>query len=135
MLWCFIGGIDTGEAFNFSSAGFFIEPLGITLFADFQRCVDENLNKLPVGHQLPDEIAVGLVRGDESRAGNETGIGKQFGHLSNSADVFGPVLRRKTKVLVEPHPDIVSVEEIGVFPYLMQLVVDRIGNGALATPA
>ena len=60
----FINCVNTGEIFQFTRAGFFIQPLRIALLADLQRGIDEDFNKAVLADALAHELplnGIGLV--------------------------------------------------------------------------
>ena len=71
---CFVWVIDTGEAFDFASACFFVQAFGVALFSFVQWAVNKDFEEGDVGFfvELADGIALGSVGADEAGDGEDT---------------------------------------------------------------
>jgi hypothetical protein len=89
-----VGVRNTGELWNFTSAGLLVESLDITLLADFERCGDVALVELEAGSlvELLGKITVLGIRRDEGDKDDDAGHVEELGDFGDSSDVLGTVL-------------------------------------------
>src|SRR5690606_13792175 len=84
--------VDAGESLDFASTGFGIHPLHITLFADFQRGVDKNLDKSVGSDHVPNVVTSCSV-GADCGADDRTPVPCQFSsNETDAANVDIPVI-------------------------------------------
>src|SRR3546814_7106827 len=93
-----------------SDLGLGVQALDVTLFGDFQRRVDEDLDELAVLEQLARHPPLCPERGNEADQHDQAGIDHEPRGLGYATDVFHPVLIGKTQVLVQPVPDVVAID-------------------------
>src|SRR5690606_12525585 len=83
----------------FAGAGFLVQPLRITAFADFQRRVDEDFDKVPCRSGLldllPRPLAIAAVRTDEGCDRDQASGDEQLADRSDAANIFLPIFGRK----------------------------------------
>src|SRR3546814_4792858 len=96
-----------------SDLGLGVQALDVTLFGDFQRRVDEDLDELAVLEQLARHPPLCPERGNEADQHDQAGIDHEPRGLGYATDVFHPVLIGKTQVLVQPVPDVVAIQDVG----------------------
>ena len=89
-----VGVRNTGEFWNFTSAGLLVESLDITLLANFERCGDVALVELEAGSlvELLGKITVLGIRRDEGDKDDDAGHVEELGDFGDSSDVLGTVL-------------------------------------------
>lgn len=126
---------DSGEVFDFSGACFGIKPFRVALLAHFHRHVEVDLDEFSLRSDVPREVAVGTVRGNEGGDANETRFGKESGYLANAADVFFAVSRRKAEVRAKAMAHVVAVEHESVFALGKQIAFELDGDCGLARGA
>lgn len=79
---------DAGKLFNLSGASFLVQTLGIALLGLFDRNIDKDFDKrqwgidvFGVGVEVPGELSVGFVGGDEGGEGDGGAVREEFGDL------------------------------------------------------
>ena len=82
--------------------------------------------------QRPDLVPVGLVRADETRQRNCTGIAEELCDFANAADVFLAIFLGKSEILVYPQANVVAIEAIGQFAHREQRPLQCNRDRALA---
>src|ERR1043166_1662850 len=117
----FIGGGYSGEFFDLIGARPYVEPFRIPGFANFERGIDEYLDKSPLRHDLPNEFTMRAVGRDESGDTNQSRISKQPGHLADPADVLLAIGRGKSQIRAEPVAHVVAIEQVSMFAEVEQL--------------
>ena len=137
-----IRGTDAGKFRNLALAGLLVQTLGVTLLSDLNRDIDPDLNERNARLatrtfslvQRAGEVTVRTVRRDEASDGNGAGVGKQFGHLGDAADVFLAVLRGEAEIFVEAEADVVAVETVGALAvgFADQGLFESDGDGRFA---
>ena len=118
--------------FSWPLDGASIEPLRVTPCAFLERRVDEDLHELAVRHHLPRHPPLGAERRDEGDDHDKSRIGHQPCHLGHPADVLDAVGVREPEVAVQPVPDIVAVEDVGVAALRVQLLLEEVRDRRLA---
>ena len=102
--WGFVRIVDAGEPFDFPCPGFLVQALRVALLAHRQWCIHKHLDEVtgrPTRfNNTPHGITIGLIGTDESSQYQHAGLAEKIGHGTNTADVFGSVLRSKA----EPKP-------------------------------
>ena len=109
-----VGGGDAGKVGDLPGTGFFIEALGIAIFADLQVALYEDFDEVAVVEQGPDPLAILLVGGDEGGDDDGAGVGEQLGHLAHPADVLLPVSGGEAEVTIQAVADVVAIQGVGV---------------------
>ena len=127
--------VDTGEAFDLTGAGLFVQAFRVACLARFERCLDVYFDELAHRNQLANVVAVLAIGRNERGRRQDAGIGHQSCDLADAADILGSVLGREAEILVEAMAHVVAIEQVGVDPHLVQLVLHRVGDGALARAA
>src|SRR5690554_598175 len=130
-----VGGGNAGEVLDLTCPRFLIQAFRVPVFASVQRGVHEHLDELAGGEQVAYQAAVAGEGADEGAENNQAGIGKQFAHLANAADVLYPVVVGETQILAQAMAHVVAVQQEGVIAPLVQSNVQGIGDGGLATAA
>ena len=94
----FVGRGNAGEILDLIGPRLGVKALGIALFADLQRRVDDRLRRTcPPASDLPHHVAVRAVGRNERRDANERRIGKQSGRFADAPDVLLAVAGEKPK--------------------------------------
>jgi hypothetical protein len=125
---------DPGELLDLAGARLLVEALHVALLADLDRAVDEDLDEIAGLHERAHLVAVGPIRRDEGRDGDDAGVGEELRDLADAPDVLGAILGREPEILVQAVPDVVAVEDVGADAALGEplLEVDRDGGLARA---
>ena len=63
---------------------------------------------------------------------DQSGVGHERGDLGDPADVLDPIGFGEAEVAVEPVPDVVAVEEVGVAAEGVEPLLDQVGDRGLA---
>src|SRR3546814_5675419 len=91
---CILGrlvfGVDAGEVLDQPGTGLGVQALDVTLFGDFQRRVDEDLDELAVLEQLARHPPLCPERGNEADQHDQAGIDHEPRGLGYATDVFHP---------------------------------------------
>ena len=127
-----VGGADAGEIGDPAVAGLGVEALGVALLGDRERHVDMDLDELAFAEHLAHHPPLGPERADEGGQHDQPGVEHQPRRLPDPADILGPVGVGEAEVAVEAEADIVAVEQEGVPPGGVKLLLDEIGDGRLA---
>lgn len=112
--WWFIWRVDSGESLNDSSSSLLVKTLDVSVLADREWSVNVTLNKgeFRVLVNRSGEVSILAEGGNEGNEADNTGIGKELGDLSDSADVFLSVGKGESEILVESMSDVVTVEDV-----------------------
>ena len=102
--WYFVGSRDPGELRDDTFTSFPVEPFGVALFTNLQRTIQKNLNKIPLIEEATGEIAIFSIGRNECNNGYQTGVGKKFRNMTDSANVLFSVFRGKTQVCLAANP-------------------------------
>ena len=116
---------------NYPPSRLLVEPFRIAGFGDRDRRVDENFDELARAHESARRVALAAEWRDASHKSNQSGIDHQACDFGHPADVFDAVGIGETEILVQSEPDVVAVEQIGVFAECVQPGVDDVGDGRL----
>src|SRR3990167_8836493 len=108
-VWSLVGGRNASKFWNLSGPCFFIKPLGITLLINFDGGITKNFKKLPLGNQRTSHVSIGLVGRNKGGDGNDIGFTKKFRNFTNAAEVFFSIIRRKSKIFIQPMADIITI--------------------------
>src|SRR5262249_17741284 len=108
-----------------------VETLGIALLArsDIGLHVDL-VEALLAGAACA--LAVGPIGRNEGGDRDHTGIGEEGGNLADAPDILRAILRRKTKVGIEPAADVVAIQHVDTVALLEQTAFDLHGDGGFA---
>ena len=148
----FIRIVDAREAFQFAGPGFLVEALRIALFANFDRRVDKDFDKIARLEPRADRIAVPPIRTNERRQSDNARRAKQLGDSADAADILFAVLCRKAQAKalgklfsvslleqrrrsVQAVTHIVAVEHEAAAPHRVQFVIDQVADRAFAARA
>ena len=112
--------------------GLGVEALAVTGLGDVEAAVDEHLDELAGLEQVAGHAPLGAERRDERHQHDEPGVDHEPGHLGDPADVLDPVGVGEAEVVVEAVAHVVAVEQVGVAPELVELLLDEVGDGRLA---
>lgn len=156
-----VGCRDTCKVLDLTRPRLFVQALGVPLLDDGERRVDEDLDEGDGGGvffvQLPGELSVRDVWGDEGREGDGGGEGKEEGDLADSSNVFhsrrlvkAEVLERvpfsthpflfhlfrrgDTTYLVETESDVITVQPVCMEFFMEQVLFKRSRDGGLFFP-
>jgi hypothetical protein len=135
-----VGRRDAGKVLDLTSAGLFVQALGVALLGNLEGHVDVDLDKgdvlvvllLGLGVEVPGEVPVGAVGTDEGGDGDGGRVGEELGYLGDAADVLVAVLLGEAEVLVEAEADVVAVEAVGGHAEVQEVLLQGGGNGGLA---
>ena len=103
---------------DLSSTGFGVQSFNVTLLANPKGSVDKNFQKIILPDYAAGHFTDFIRRTDETVDGDDPAVKEKPGYLSYPADVLKPVSRRKTKVVVDPGPDVVTVKDLCQVPAL-----------------
>jgi hypothetical protein len=132
IFWRLIRRVDPGEVLDLAGQCAPIQALWIARDALFKRRIDEDFDEFAVFEQFANHGALGMKRRDERAQRDQAGLGHQFRHLANAADILDPVRFSETKILVQAVPDVIAVQQHGVRAAGMQMRFDHIGDRRLA---
>ncbi len=79
-----------------------------------------------------DLISISAVGGDEAGDRDDSGVGEEFGDLSDSADVLFAVVSGESEVVIESVSDIVAVESVGEAASIDEGMLESDGDGGFA---
>lgn len=134
-----VGCRDTCKVLDLTRPRLFVQALGVPLLDDGERRVDEDLDEGDGGGvffvQLPGELSVRDVWGDEGREGDGGGEGKEEGDLADSSNVFHSRRLVKSEVLVETESDVITVQPVSMEFFMEQVLFKRSRDGGLAGSA
>ena len=84
--------------------------------------------------QLPCQVAISSVRGNETRDGDGAAVSEQFGDFTDATDVFGAVGGGEAEVFVQAEADVIAVEAVGgeVVRCAEEGLFERDGDGGFA---
>jgi hypothetical protein len=123
------------KVLDFASASLLVQTLWVTRFAGFQAGLDQDLDEFTLWQQCPNQVAVSLVRRNEGGRNDRRSIGEQLGDFTNPANVFRAVFRSKTKILVQPHADVVAIQNESMNSPFVQQLIHCVRDGALSAAA
>jgi len=115
-------------------AGFFVEALGVTVLAYFERRVNEHLDEVFFTNEFSGHLPLCSEWADEGCHDNQSGIHHQFGDFCRPADIFHAVGVGESEVFVQTLADIVSIKNVGSLALRMQFLFQCVGNRGLARP-
>src|SRR5689334_363953 len=147
-----VGVVDSRESLDLAGTGFLVEAFRITLLTNLDRGVDEDLLEIAVVQGGPNRVAVTDVGADEGGQRDHPGLAEQLRDRADTADVllailggeaqaepfreFGPVpLFEHFRAGIEPIADVVSVQQKAAYSPLVELLLDDVGDRALAAAA
>lgn len=81
---------------------------------------------------LPRSLPVRFIRADETRERNGGRVSEQKGYVRDPPDVLFAVRGAEAEIAVEPEPDVVAVQAVGVEVSLQQGLLQSIGDGGFA---
>lgn len=139
LLRCLVRCADTSEILDYTGPGLLVKTLGISLLGLLNRNINKDLDErqsgLAVGSvlvHLPRLLAIGLVRADERSQRQARRIGKQLGHLTDTADVLVSGLLVESEILVQAETHIVTVQTVGAEALLEKVLLECCGDGGLS---
>lgn len=109
--------VEAGKIGDLAGPGLGVEPFGIARFAHLQRGVDVGFEKADVGGDFAGDTALVGEGGDERDNDDQPCIGHQPRHLGHTADVLHTCRVGEAEILVEPVPDVVAVEDVGMLAF------------------
>lgn len=127
-----IGGINASEAFNLAGSCFFIKPFDIPGFADFQWCIDVNFEEVFVPDNLPGHVSYFHRWADEGIQRDNAAVEVQPGDFRNAADIFLPVFRAETEVVINAAADVVAIEHLRKETIIIKVAFQMLSNRAFA---
>jgi hypothetical protein len=127
-----VRAVDAREVLQLAAAGLGVEPLGVPTLALGERCIDEYLEEFARREQTPRHPSLVAEGRDEGHQHDEAGVGHQPGHLGDATDVLDPVGLGESQIAIEPLPDVVAVEQIGVATGFVQPPVKQVGESGFS---
>ena len=131
-LGLFIGRRDSRELRNLARPRLLVESLDVAALAGLDAGLDPGFDEVALTHDLAHSIAIGTVGRNEGREDDDSCVGEELRDLANAADVLGSILGRKTEVRIQPHSDVVAIEDVGQATALTQRLLGRDGDRRLA---
>src|SRR5262249_46794277 len=110
-----------------------VEPFHVTLFADRDRRVAEDLDEVPLRH-LSSFVAYRAIRTDDRAQCGTSVLGHHAGHVTDAANVCVAVFLAESEAFGQMSPDLVAIERRDVPAELCQPLHQRVGDGALSRP-
>jgi hypothetical protein len=123
---------DTGHIGKRARRCLRIQALRIPLGTHLDRGVDEHLDEVPVGEDLPSGPTICAEWRDQSYHDDEPGIKHQLRRFGNASDVLSSILRCETEILVQACAHVIAVENVGVHTECVQATLGGVGDRGLA---
>ena len=133
MLGRFVWRVDAGEVLQLASAGFLTSPWGRGSQQGSAACRQRS-RRLPLLHEgtrHPSLIAKWRDEGDEH---DQSRVDHQLRDLRHPPDVLHSVDRAEAEISAEAMAHVVTVEEVGVMPEGVELLLHEIGDCRFARP-
>ena len=105
----FIGAIDSREILDLAAPRFGIEAFDIAFFANRERRINEDFEKLTFRKKAPRQRSVIFKRRNERHKYDEARIHHELGHFGHAADIFNPICFGKAKIFVEAMTNIIAI--------------------------
>ena len=131
----FIRRRDAGEISQFPRPGFGVQAFGVALFANLQRRAHVNFREPSRRHAVANAVPIGAERGNKSNDDQQSGIGHDTGDFADAADIFRPVIRRKTKVGAQAAANDVAIQHVDILAGIKELPFECHRDGAFARAA
>jgi len=137
VLRCLVRSRDTGEIFDFSRSGLFVQALGVALLNHMKRGIDENLDetKAALLVDFAGDGAISTVRRYEGGHRDTARIREQLRNLANAPDVLIPRLLIEAEIFVETETHVVAVQAIAELVHVQQMLLQGTRDGRLAACA
>ena len=107
-------------------AGLGVETLAVAALGDLKRRIDVDLEELAVADQACRASSRSARNGEMNEHSTiSAGVDHQPGNLSHAPDVLDAVGIGEAEVLVQPVPNVVAVEQVGVAALLVRAASRR----------
>ena len=117
---------------HFSLGRFLIQPFRIALSARLKGGVDVHFQKISLPHDLARQTTQATIRTDKRTNSDQATVHEEFGHLSDPADVFAPVLLGKSQPAIQTRTQVVAIQQHRRPPLGMKRALQQMRQRAFA---
>ncbi len=90
--WFFVGAGDARELWDKPGSGFGVEAFGVPFLTDLKIGAAIDLYEISWFDQGTGTSSIVTKRRDKSRKSDHTGVEEEFGHFSDSSNIFDSVV-------------------------------------------
>jgi len=123
----FVWGADARVVLDFPLSGEFVIPFYVTGFADFNRTVHVDEEKVSFFMRVAKALLHLVSRRDERAQADGSCVHEQFVHFADASDILRSVFRRKGKVAAQTLSDVVSVKSVGIGLHVKKALFHGVG--------
>src|SRR5262249_1486757 len=109
-LWSLVRRIHAGEIAELTAPCFPIKSFRVALLADFERCVDKNLNEFIRPDQITGHLPLATERGIKCRDCYKASFDKELGALGHTANIRDPIGLGEAEIAIKTMADIIAIE-------------------------